>query len=733
LRNYVSKDYEPRHSIPRVFVALLTAVLIPACGGGSDSNNLPPAANDQSLSTAEDTPVPVVLTGSDPEGGSLSYSVSQPPLHGNLSGTAPNLTYTPDTNFNGADQFTFVVNDGISSSSAATIALTISPVNDAPVASPQVVTTLEDTPIAIVLAGTDVDGNSLTFLVLSGPANGTLSGTPPSLTYTPQSNFNGADSITFRASDGLLNSSSATVTINVTAVNDSPIAVQDVAETPVNTPITISVLVNDTDIEGDGLIVSSIVQPTHGVAVLNGGGTVTYTPSAAFMGTDTFSYSISDGHGGTSSATVLVGVGEFPKGLTLERVSISSAGVEGNGESGFSVSGDSTVAISSDGRFVAFESAASNLVPGDTGGVKDIFVRDRLTNQTTRVSISSGGTQGNGASFLPSISSDGRYVAFLSAASNLVPSDTNGVVDVFVHDRQTGVTERVSVSSGGVQTDLPILHAAISGDGRFVAFDSASSVLVAGDTNAVEDVFRHDRVTHVTTRVSVDYLGNQSPATCQNPLLSNDGRFVTFWSASTTLVPGDTTNGWDVFIRDTTAGTTTRISLASDGSEANQGVGAVTSPVSPTGRYVVFTSSSTNLSASDTNGQFDAFLRDTQLGTTVRVTVRTDGVEGNAGSGSDTSLSDDGRFVVFDSLATNLDLSGDMNSKFDVYLRDLQTGITTRMSVALNGTHGTQGSLMPKISANGHYIVFESRSDNLISGDANQVGDIFIVPNPFAP
>src|SRR6266550_2391417 len=178
------------------------------------------------------------------------------------------------------------------------------------------------------------------------------------------------------------------------------------------------------------------------------------------------------------------------------RVSVSTGGVQGNGRS-------FAPAISADGRFVAFSSAASSLVAGDTNGVDDVFVRDRQAGTTTRVSLAPGGAEANGGSYSPSISADGRYVAFLSDATNLVAGDTNSVRDVFVFDRQTGTTTRASVSSAGVQADVDSVTPVLSGNGRFVAFDSGADNLAFGDTNDTFDVFVKDRQTDVLAEMSV--------------------------------------------------------------------------------------------------------------------------------------------------------------------------------------------------------------------------------------
>src|SRR5947207_7980736 len=255
---------------------------------------------------------------------------------------------------------------------------------------------------------------------------------------------------------------------------------------------------------------------------------------------------------------------------TTERVSVVSGGTEGNNASLGS-------ALSADGRFVAFDSSATDLVAADTNGVSDVFVHDRQTGTTERVSVASDGAQGNGSSglvtfaFPPALSADGRFVAFVSFATNLVASDTNGATDVFVHDRQTGTTERVSVASDGTEGNAASAGATLSADGRFVAFHSAATDLVAGDTNGTTDVFVHDRQTGITERVSVASDGTEGNKASSYPALSADGRFVAFDSDATNLVAGDTNGTTDVFVHDRQTGTTERVSVPSGGRTQGNG------------------------------------------------------------------------------------------------------------------------------------------------------------------
>jgi Tol biopolymer transport system component len=299
--------------------------------------------------------------------------------------------------------------------------------------------------------------------------------------------------------------------------------------------------------------------------------------------------------------------------MTITRVSLDSAGNEGNFDSGFP-------SISANGRFVAFKSFASNLVPGDTNNNSDIFVRDLLTNTTTLVSLDSAGNQANSDSSSPSISADGRFVAFASFASNLLPKMK---YDIFVRDLLTNTTTLVSVDSAGNPADNFSSSPSISADGRFVAFDSYSN-LVPGDTNnnspvRNSDIFVRDLLTSTTTRVSVDSAGNQGNSNSGVPSISADGRFVAFQSFVSNLVPEDTNHQPDIFVRDLLTNTTTIVSLDSAG---NQGNNYSSSPsISADGRFVAFASVASNLVPGDTNNQIDIFVRDLLTNITTRVSV----------------------------------------------------------------------------------------------------------------
>jgi Tol biopolymer transport system component len=301
---------------------------------------------------------------------------------------------------------------------------------------------------------------------------------------------------------------------------------------------------------------------------------------------------------------LLAGAGPARAGVT-KRVSVSSKGAQGDDDSG-----NFGVAISADGRFVAFDSYATTLVPGDTNGVPDIFVRDRVRGTTERVSLGPHGVQAEGGkgegSYGPSISGNGRFVAFSSYATNLVAGDTNGFEDVFVRDRELGTTERVSVGPHGRQSDNASQGAAISADGRFVVFQSDATNLVRGGGNGQIGVYVRDRARGVTELVSVGPRGTRADDASFIGAISADGRLVAFGSFADNLVPDDTNGSFDTFVRDRLRGTTERVSVASDGTQGNGGSGGPS--ISANGRYVAFSSEATNLVPGDTNRTEDVFV-----------------------------------------------------------------------------------------------------------------------------
>jgi WD40 repeat protein len=339
-------------------------------------------------------------------------------------------------------------------------------------------------------------------------------------------------------------------------------------------------------------------------------------------------------------------------------VSVHTDGTQGDNVSSFA-------SISGGGRYVAFTSAASTLVTGDTNSRLDVFVHDRQTGTTARVNLGPQGQQANGNTTQSSISGDGRYVAFDSTASNLVPGDTNRASDVFVRDRQTGTTTRVSLRSDGIQANLAGEGPSISGDGRYVAFYSKASNLVRGDTNDKFDAFVHDRQTGKTRRVSVRSNGKQANGQTWSAEISENGRYVAFYSNASNLVRGDTNDKFDAFVHDRQTGKTRRVSVSTQEDQANRA--AYFPSISGNGRYVAFFSGASNLVRGDTRRGFDVFLRDRTTGTTRLLSVNSNGTKGNRISGWP-AISANGKYVVFQSNASNL-VPHDTNNMYDLFVR----------------------------------------------------------------
>jgi Tol biopolymer transport system component len=409
--------------------------------------------------------------------------------------------------------------------------------------------------------------------------------------------------------------------------------------------------------------------------------------------------------------------------LSVELVSVADNGTQGNNYG-------HDFSISADGRYVAFDSLSSNLVASDNNGTWDVFIRDRQSGKTSLVSVNSDNEQGDKWSNQPSISADGRYVAFHSSAGNLADDDgdeeydddTNGLFDVFVHDLQTGETTRESLNSDNAENPSDgSWEASISGDGRYVVFTSGSNSLVPGDTNYSNDVFVRDRQTYTTIMVSVASDNTQGNDKSEWPSISADGRYVAFVSRADNLIGAgnDTNDDADIFIHDLQTHTTTRVSVANNGAE---GSGESTwFSISPDGRYVAFASWSPNLVPGDTNGNGDVFVRDRELNTTTRVSVTSDNaqVSGNCVA---PSISADGRYVAFRSVSDDL-VANDTNGEEDMFVHDRQTGETARISVSAAGEEGDDESSSPShppggryISADGRYIAISSRATNLVSG-----------------
>ena len=370
--------------------------------------------------------------------------------------------------------------------------------------------------------------------------------------------------------------------------------------------------------------------------------------------------------------------------------------------------------LSADGRMVAFLSGASTLVEGDTNRRGDAFVRDLVTGVTTRLEIASAVLGPDLGTWSSAMSAGGRFVAFASSITRGSP-DGEGMNAIFVRDLRTGSTEVVSIASPSEESRGYCWVRGISEDGRFVAFVSDAKDLVEKDTNGARDVFVHDRETTTTSRVSVSSSGAESNGKSNWHDISGDGRLVVFWSDASNLVEGDTNGATDIFVHDRETGSTTRVSVSSAGEQGN---GESLNPaISLDGRYVVFDSDASNLSPGDTDAQGDIFLRDLETGTTDLVST------GPAVAGLRAvlpSVSADGRYVVFE--AGQDTGTRTLGLKNDLYAHDRRRRSTVKVA---NG-----GIIWSHVSANGRVIAFGSRASNIVAGDTNRCRDVFVTANP---
>ncbi len=411
------------------------------------------------------------------------------------------------------------------------------------------------------------------------------------------------------------------------------------------------------------------------------------------------------------SLTSLLALNGFAAAQTTSRLSETLQMQQpGNADSGRAY-------VSADGRYVAFESEADNLVAGDTNGVSDVFIRDLVGGWLHRVSISTGDVQADGASGVHgvAVSANGDFVAFASRANNFVAGHTGAFNDIFVRDRGFHRTAWVSVNKDGVEANGDSEWPSISADGRYVVFQSTANDLVAGDA-AWTDVFVRDTVANTTTRVSVDPQGGSANAHAivGAGAISADGRFVVFSSVASNLVAGDTNGMGDIFVRDMQSGTTQRVSLGLGGAQAN--AMSYQPAISANGRHVIFRSDASNLVAGDTNAMGDVFTFDRNTGVTERVSVASDGTQGNFLSGLDAvSISLDGRFACFASFATNL-VPFDTNNMPDVFVHDSLTGVTERVSVHLAGAQSNGACEGASMSRDGQVIAFWSSATTLVDG-----------------
>ena len=431
---------------------------------------------------------------------------------------------------------------------------------------------------------------------------------------------------------------------------------------------------------------------------------------------------------------VIIAVMAIPAGLVqpafadvdvvTERISISSDSVEGDQTS-------ETPAISGDGRLVIFASDATNLVPGDGNGAKDIFLHDWGTGQTELLSLNSTGEEGNASSTWPDISADGRWVAFSSAASNLVPNDTNNAEDIFLFDLQRGGIERLSLSAAGNQVDRASTQPVLSGDGRYVAFVSTATNLFYGATSGRQEIFLLDRSDRSLHWVSRPLSGMVNNGESMEPAISSDGNWVAFSSTSTNLVSSDESPMRDIFLWSRASGSLFRVSETDGGQDADSA--SYYPALNADGRYLVFKTYSSTLIDTDNNGFADIYLYNRVADTLEIVSLTSNSEQALTGPSDEPAITADGRYIAFRSNASDL-VPGDSNGSADVFIRDRQGG-TTLASSSTDFNQANGSSYTPAISAVGQALTFYSEAYNLdlLRVDDNESGDVFAHGQPPAP
>jgi Tol biopolymer transport system component len=419
-----------------------------------------------------------------------------------------------------------------------------------------------------------------------------------------------------------------------------------------------------------------------------------------------------------------------PKPRPVRLASVSTGGALAIADAG-------GAAISADGKYVAFFSSASNLVPGDTNGLEDVFVRDLTRGLTRRATQDTPGEEAVGRSgFRPALSKDGRYVLFTSDAGNLVPDDSNHVLDAFVRDLRYGITMRVSLDADDAQFAEHTIGGGISGNGRFVVFHTACACI----HNTVGDVYVRDLKKGTTRLVSVASDGTPADQPSSDATISGDGRYVAFQSAASNLVPGDTNGTTDVFRHDLKTGITIRVSVGPGERQSTGGRPGASAPNVPTpvpigstgpslstdGNRIAFFSFADGL-VDGPHGTGDVYVRDVAAGTTTLVSGGMGGAANDAGPDAPPltpSISGDGRRVGFVSFATNL-VAGDTNGEGDGFVRDLATGEIWRVTTGAGG----EGDLAVDgiaLDREGEDIAFTSAATNLVAGDTNGHRDVFV-------
>ncbi|MEM1449006.1 MAG: hypothetical protein AAGI22_07820 [Planctomycetota bacterium] len=401
---------------------------------------------------------------------------------------------------------------------------------------------------------------------------------------------------------------------------------------------------------------------------------------------------------------------------STSRVSVGPGGAQANGGSGGGFG--RTISVSDSGRFVAFTSEATNLVAGDTNNEQDVFLRDREAGTTVRCSVGGSGQQGNGRCENVTVSNDGRFVAYSSRSTNLVPGDTNATWDIFLWDATTGTSSLLSRGMGGSPGNGESYWPSMDEDGDRIVFESEATDLVPGDANGFQDIFVYRRTTDSIAIVSV--ADNEDPATgdSSTPSISRDGRLVAFASRSR-FDPLDPNTLTDVYVRDLVADTTELTPSQSGGFNVD-----LTEPsISTGGRYVAFQSRASNIPGGSNDGRWDVYRYDRQTDTTVLVSRATDGTDANLDAFIG-GMSFDGAWITFVTRSTTL--APGLTNALRCYVRRVDQEWTERVSVSDAGTDLVGINSEPTIAGDGRFICFRTDQPNAVPGDTNLAFDIMV-------
>ncbi|MBE0429623.1 MAG: PD40 domain-containing protein [Thermoleophilia bacterium] len=418
------------------------------------------------------------------------------------------------------------------------------------------------------------------------------------------------------------------------------------------------------------------------------------------------------------AVALLLGISATYEGRRVIAVSASGAGVTGNGDSFQS-------SMTADGRQVAFRSIASDLVPGITNDMRDIFIKDVETGDISRISVSPEGAEANAPSEDPDISADGRFVVFVTAATNLAPGTSGAVTNIVMKDRADGSVTLVSADAAGIEGNGNSDRPAISADGRYVAFNTEASNLAPDDTNGLLDVYVKDTQTGAVTRASVSPEGQQGNGISgvrYGPVISADGTQVAFSSAATNLHPGDADDIYDVLVKNMETGEVRLASVTEDGVKGNGH--SVKVDISADGDQVVFRSVATNLDPADTDETSDAYHKDLITGKLTLASSNADGVKGNEPAW-DPSISPDGKKVAFTTKATNL-VAGAI-PVLNIYMKHIPTGAVILVTAGSDGAPGNGDSANPSMNPAGSRVIMETQATNLIPREPDGLFNIYMV------